>query len=414
MKTKNIVSSFLAILTVLFLVSTVSATEIADITSMKINGITVTSCNNCNNNPISVIAGEIISADVYFIAEQNASNVRMKVMLEGIKEDVSAKTNFFDIEAGHRYSKSVSLRVPYELKDEVSRDITLEMKIWNSDYEAEIDEIVLRVQRPSYNLDIMSISTHQNIEAGETIPVDIVIKNIGYNDLDDLYITAKIPGLGVEKKAYFGDLVSAECCENDPDCCNSNDEDSVRGRLYLEIPYDAKEGIYTLEVEADNSDLSISKTEQIYIRNDFSEGNVIVSSSIRNVAVGENAEFDLVIVNPTNKLKVYRIVTTSSGFLDTEASQTVIAVPAGSSERVKITAVAEKEGEYSFNMHIFSGEELVNTKELKVNVSGNGITNPVVILTIVLAIIFLVLLVILIMLLGKKPKKSEEFGESYY
>jgi preprotein translocase subunit SecG len=40
--------------------------------------------------------------------------------------------------------------------------------------------------------------------------------------------------------------------------------------------------------------------------------------------------------------------------------------------------------------------------------------NPIVVLTVVLAIIFLVLLVVLIVLIGRKPQKSEEYGESYY
>jgi len=46
--------------------------------------------------------------------------------------------------------------------------------------------------------------------------------------------------------------------------------------------------------------------------------------------------------------------------------------------------------------------------------SGTPTANPVVVLTVVLAIIFVVLLIVLLVLIGKKPEKSEEFGESYY
>ena len=415
MNTKNLVGSFLAVLTVLFLVSTVSAFtytgDLANVTDIKVDGI------YADTDDIAVIAGETIDVKVYFTASEDASDVRMKAELEGDKQDVSARTDFFDIEDGKRYSKEVSLRVPYELEDEVSDNITLEIKIWNSDHETEVDEITLRVQRPSYNVDFMSISTQQNIEAGETIPVDITVKNIGYNKLNDLYVTAKIPALGVEKTSYFGDLVAIECCDQeaeDGECCDEDDEDHLRGRLYLEIPYDATEGTYTLEVEAKNNDLTVNEVKQLSIKNEFSAGNVIVDSPSKNVAVGEKAEFGLIVVNPTNKLKVYRIVPESFGALNSEVSQSVIAVPAGSSTTVKVMAEAETEGEYTFDVHIFSGEELVNTVKLSVNASRGVITSPVMILTIVLAIIFLVLLVILIVLLGKKPEKSEEFGESYY
>jgi len=44
----------------------------------------------------------------------------------------------------------------------------------------------------------------------------------------------------------------------------------------------------------------------------------------------------------------------------------------------------------------------------------SGSSSPIVALTVILAIIFVVLLVVLIVLMGKKPEKSEEFGESYY
>ncbi len=75
----------------------------------------------------------------------------------------------------------------------------------------------MRVQRPSYNPVIKSISTMSNIEAGDVIPVDLVIKNVGYSDLDDLYVTASISALGLEKTSYFGDLVATECCDEDDD-----------------------------------------------------------------------------------------------------------------------------------------------------------------------------------------------------
>jgi hypothetical protein len=410
MKAKNLIGSFLAILAVLFLATTVSASEIATIKSIEVDGMTVDSSNNL----ISVIVGKTIDVKIEFIALEDASDVRMKAELEGDKQDVSARTDFFDIETGKRYTQKVSIRVPYELEDEISDDLSLELKIWNSKHETEFSEIILRIQRPSYNLDFMSISTDQNIEVGETIPVDIVIKNIGYNKLDDLYVTARITALGVEKTAYFGDLVSIECCENDPDCCDSYEKDYSKGRLFLEIPYDAVEGTYTLEVVAENGDLIEKEIKRVEIQNDFSAGNVIVDSTSKSIAVGEKALFNLVLVNPTNKLKVYKIIPESFGALNSEASESVIAIPAGSSRTVKITAEVETKGNYGFDVHIFSGEELVNTVKLDVNASGSSVTSPVTILTIVLAIIFLVLLVILIALLGKKPEKTEEFGESYY
>ena len=122
----------------------------------------------------------------------------------------------------------------------------------------------------------------------------------------------------------------------------------------------------------------------------------------------------MLLVNPTNKLKVYKIVTESgSENLYTSSSSSLVSVPAGLSKQVTITANAAKEGEYSFNANVFSGEKLEGVVTFGLSAEGKSV-NAVAVLTVILAIIFLVLLVVLIVLLGKKPRKSEELGESYY
>lgn len=403
MNKKNLLVSFVTVAIALFLVASVSAGEIATITEVTVDGM------NATGNDVSVVAGETISIKVYFTALKNDTDVTVEAEIEGEKVDVDTMTSSFDVEAGSKYKKTLTLKVPYELKDELSSDLTLNIEIDGREHKTKLSDIVLKVQRPSYNADIKSVSAPQTVEAGETFPVDIVVKNIGYNDLDDLYVVVGISALGIEKSAYFGDLVADEWNYD----CDCDETDTWSGRLYLETPYDVSEGIYALEVKVTNDDLTSSEVKQIVIKNDFSE-NVIVTSARKTVAVGENAEYGLLIVNPTNKLKVYRIVTESSGSFSSNAGESVVAVPAGSSKSVKITANANTEGEYNFNVNVFSGEKLVSTVSLSLNAQGSAVTSPIVILTIVLAIIFLVLLVVLIVLITKKPEKTEELGESYY
>jgi hypothetical protein len=430
MNTKNLMVSLCAIVVAMLLAVTVSAcvptcdpvTEpdcdccgtlmtsgpsdpIAGCTTIELDGM------NILNNP-SVIAGETVSVEVTFTAEVDASDVRIKAELEGDKVDVYVLSKSFDVEAGHTYSKTLALKVPSELKDELSDDLTLSVRIWNGDYESEFEDILVRVQRPSYNPVLKSVSFSQSVDAGETFPVDLVLKNMGYNDLDDIYVTISIPELGVEKTSYFGDLVST--CESE-EGCDDDEDDTVSGRLYLEVPYDVEAGVYDLEVEVTNDDVESTVSKQISVKNDFSS-NVIVTSSQKSANVGEEAEYSLLLVNPTNSLKVYRIVAESSGELSSGVDESVVAVPAGSSKTVTVKAKASEAGAYDFKVHIFSGEKLTDTVTLSLTAeeSTTGVSNPIVVLTVVLAIIFLVLLIVLIVLLGRKPKKQEEFGESYY
>jgi len=424
MDTKKLLVSFVAIATVLLLASTVSAKAplaYEDEGWAKVDGVLVSLDGNFVDSAgatltdLAVEAGETITVKVHFKSQVDASDVKLKAEIEGDKIDISSISEPFDVEEDVRYTKTLTLKVPYELKDELSDALELTLKLYNKDFENEGSNY-LNVQRPSYNADIKSISASQTVEAGESFPVEIVLTNIGYNELEDTYVTVRVPALGLEKSNYLGDIVALECDDDDEEGCDEDDEDTVSGKLFLKVPYDSKSGVYTLEVEVSNDDMTTTEVRQIAVNNDFSEGNTVVSSTSKTVATGESAKYNLVIVNPTDKVKVYRVVTESSGDLSASAEDAVVAVPAGSSKTVTVIASADTEGEYNFDVSVFSGETVVDSVTLTAKVEGSsiGTGSPVVVLTVILAIIFIVLLIVLIVLIGKKPEKSEEFGESYY
>ena len=382
-------------------VSTATSTDVANTVTLEVDGV------NVIDNP-AVIAGDTVVITVKFAANVSASNVKVKALIEGDKVDVEAISAPFDVEAGHTYTQSLKITVPSELKDQLSDNVDLSVKIWNGDYKSQFDNIVLRVQRPSYNPVVKSVTVSQSVKAGDTFPVDLVLKNAGYDNLTDVYVTVGISELGVQKTAYFGDLANLKECSDKNNC----DQDTVSGRLYLDVPYSAKAGDYTLVVQVTNDDVTSTVTKTITVNNDFSS-DVIVTSSSQTVSIGESAQYKLLLVNPTNNLKVYKLVSESNAQVSSDVDS-VVAVPAGSSQIVTVTAKASEAGKYNFNVNVFSGDTLDSTVALTLNADNKTAANPVVVLTVVLAIIFLVLLVVLIVLLGKKPAKTEEFGESYY
>jgi len=398
MNTKRILVSFLLIASVLFLAGMVSAANIAKNVTIKVDGIEVLdrdpAVSGIQSN-IGVNAGDTIEVRVEFTSvtdlgtDDHASDVKVKVTLEGEKDDVTAVTSLFDVEENKTYVKTLTLKVPSDFQDDLlSDDLTMNVKIWNSDYETEINDIQLRLQRPSYDVAIKSVMTSNTVEAGQLMPVDVVLKNVGYNDLEDLYVTAKIDDLKLSKTAFFGDLANVQVA-SDPE---NEEEDSVSGRLYLEIPYNVKSGTYTLEVTAKNDETETTVSRDIVVTNGFPD-------------LAMKSGNDLVLLNPTNQLKVYTVK-----YQDKEFS---VIVPAASSKSVTIETPTS--GDYKFDVTVFSGNELLST----VNFSGTAqattqLTSPVMILTIILAVVFLVLLVVLVVLITKKPQKTEEFGESYY
>lgn len=401
MKAKNLLGFFL--IASVLLLATVSAAWSGDLVDtsknplIEINGVDVA------DNP-ALIAGETVTIKVAFTALKDDTSVRLKAELEGEKDSVNAVSDAFDVEAGNRYVKIVTLKVPYELKNEVSDNVNLNIKVDGKDYKSEVD-YSLRVQRPSYNVGFMSVNTPQTIDAGDNIPVDVVLRNIGYNDLSDVFLTVKIPALNVERKAFVGDLTALEPENND-----DNKDRTASVRINLEVPSNAEAGLYALEVEASSDDFTLTDTKQVSINNEYGS-NVLATGQKKSFAVGGEGIYNLLVVNPTDKIQVYRIMVESEGISST-LSEDVVAVPAGESKAVSLTAIAGSEGEYQIKVSVFSGDELTGQTTLQASVQS-GAANAVIILTIVLAIIFVVLLIVLIVLLRKKPEK-EEFGESYY
>lgn len=378
MDAKKLMVSIMAIAFVMSLVVSVSAaSEIATNLDIKVN-------DDLASDFISVQAGETITIKVMFSALADASDVTVKAEIEGNKVDSSDLSTPFDVETGLRYSKTLDVKVPYELKDEVSDNVTLTVTVKQGSNFKTVSEYTVRVQRPSYNAEVVSVVTPNTVEAGESFPVDIVLENIGYNDLDDVYVTAKISALNsVERTVYFGDLVALEDTDDD------DESTTVNGRINLQMPYNVESGIYVLDIEVSNEDFDVQSSKQIIVENDFP--NPVIK-----------AGNDLLIVNPTEKLVVYRVVFPES--------EKFVTIDAGSSKTVQVNPDTEN---YTVNVVDMDGE-LVNTFTFSAVEKNASVTSPIVVLTIILAIVFLVLLVVLIVLIGKKPEKAEEFGESYY
>ncbi len=399
MNTKRMLFSFLLVASLLFLAVSVSATN--DLTDSSLDSVSVNDIvvYGTGSQTASVIAGETIEVKVKFtIADLgndsdgnpilSASNMQVRVELDSEKDTVTETTPLFDVEEGKTYIKTLEVQVPKDLsEEELSNNLILNIKIWNKDYKNdEMKDISIRVQKPSYELSIKSVLTPNTIETGQSVPIDIVLKNVGYNKAKDIYMTISIPELNLEKKAYLGDLIALEDTSSDDDETNT-----VNARVYVEIPFTAKSGEYVLSVKAENDETKTTLTKKIVVDNGVSD--LIMKSGN-----------DLVLLNPTSKLRVYKILYNSN--------EVAVVLPPTSS---KVVSLDIPEGDYSFDATVLYNNEVLGTfKFTGSNKATTTKTDAVFVLTIVLGVIFLILLVGLIVLITKKPEKTEDFGESYY
>ena len=395
MKRNILLIPFIAVLTLL--IAGFASAELANNIATDFNSVTL------GTNTMVGDVDNVIPVRVTFDSIADEENVKVKVYMEGHRDDVSVSTNRFNIEDGITYTKLLSLRLPSD-SDDLSEEYTLYVEIVSKDDRTE-EEYTISMQRNSYTFEILSIDYSSNLLAGEVVPVSVVIKNIGYNRMDDTYAIVSIPALGISSRGYVGDLIPVEDYDDYDD-----EEDSVQKTVYLKIPMNIEAGVYDMEIEVYNNDAETSVTKLVNIGGSVS-GMVLAAVKNQDLNAGETATYDLIVVNSADDVKVFNIESVSGDVLSVSVPS-VITVGPDSSETVAVAVTADSSadiGTYTFSVSV-DGKQTV----FGANVVGEGVSASVVALTVVLVIIFVVLLAVLVVLLTRKEKPIEEVETSYY
>jgi hypothetical protein len=255
MKNKAILVSIVALFAIVLTLNAVMASEV-DITieDIEVNDVSVIS------STVAGFASENVPVEVEFTANEDLEDVRVKVYIEGYRDEVSDSTSRFRIVNGSTYLKRFSLDLPstFDL-DEDPEDLTVLIRISAKGRDAFEEIYNVRMQRESYTLDILSIDADEKVAAGTVLSLDVVIKNFGSDRLDDVYVKASIPELGASRRIYLGDI------ESDIDEDYDEIRDTLNKRIYLTIPADAISGIYNVEVEAYNFDAIVTANKRVII-----------------------------------------------------------------------------------------------------------------------------------------------------
>ncbi len=376
---------------------------------VSVKGIDIT-----ESEVVSAFAGETIPIKVVFRAEEDADRVRVKAWISGHRSDITASTERFNVVGDKWYSNLLSLTLPEDVDpvDSLVLVVRIEDKL-----SGEEQEFLLNVQRESFSVDLISVETGATVMAGENLEVDLVAKNRGSEELEDLFVLVRVPTLGIEKKVFFGDLDATDFdvafFEGQLLVIDDDNEDAAQRIVSLKIPENAKPGVYTLEITAYTADVTEKTTRNFVVLESEVGSDVMTAITSKEASVGQEVVFDLILVNQGSRNRVYELLPEVSGSLTVNVDEPIVSVPGDSSKVVKVRVVPGKEGTYTFGINVNSEGQLVERVGLTVNAGGQAaVQDSIVVLTVVLAIIFVVLLVVLIVLLTRKPSKEVE--ESYY
>jgi hypothetical protein len=407
MKKNLLLVSFVAVAALMIL--GFASAELATSVGTEFNSVSLGASTTMVGN-----VGDTVPVRVTFQALSNESDVKVKVSMEGFRDDVSDSTDRFDIEDGVVYTKLLNLQLPSD-SDQLSEKYTLYVEIVSKDDRTE-KQYTISVQRESYTLEILTADYSSRVSAGDIVPVSVVVRNNGYDRLNDVYVRVSIPALGISSQGYVGDLISTDECvlskyDNEIVVNNCDDEDSMEKTVSLKIPEDAKSGVYEIQIEAYDRDADVVATKLISVSESEST-MVLAAAKNKDLNAGQTVTYDLVIVNSANDIKVFNINAVSGDSLKVSVPS-VITVGPESSESVPITVTAADDAEvgtYTFSVGV-NGEQTVFGANV---IKGGNVSTSVVALTVVLVIIFIVLLAVLIVLLTRKEKPIEEVETSYY
>jgi hypothetical protein len=254
MKTKQILTSFMVALVALFAIGTVMAGDL----NITIDEVSV----NDVSGGVS-LAGypeENVPIQVKFTANEDYDDVKLKVWIDGYKSDISTTTARFDVLEDSTYVKKVSLVLPnVNDMDDLDEELTLHVRLSDKNDEVETEYTII-MQRENYAAELLSVEAPVMANAGDVVAVDVVLKNIGSEELEDAFVTVSIADLGIAKKVYFGDLTPQDDCDND---CSK--QDARERRVYLIIPTDALSGEYDMVIKASNYDITETVVQGITI-----------------------------------------------------------------------------------------------------------------------------------------------------
>ena len=417
----------------------------------SIPGINSTTFKQVDN--IALTRGDRVPVKVQFTVgdTEELGNVRVRVAIFGYRYDITDTSERFHAYPGKTYVKTLYLDLPEDMDtDNDHKDYSLYVGITDSTTLSGIigADIPVDVQRESFKLDALNVEVgringcclpvaltgepgicgecYESVSAGEKIAIDVVVKNMGQDEQEDVWVEASIPGLCTSRKVYVGDIYSHDGWdyEDYPDIGYS---DVAEATIYLSLPADMKAGAYDLVIRAWSDDSEVESTEKITVTEAESEAEgaseVYASNTRADVNKGETVAYRLTIVNVGEKAKTYTVgVSGAESWSDVEVTPSVIRLDGDASAEVIVYVTVDEDavaGDHVFTVAVYSDGETVSEYNLISSVEGKeakqvDVKVALLIAAIILAVVIVVLLIILIARMASKGSEEVPEETAYY
>lgn len=404
----------------------VDGNAVFDGSCVQVSGLTYW---NCNTEQIIVPAlerGSNTEVKVVLTPGKDMSSLEVKAWISGYHDDIEVETAKFDVFEGNVYTKRLNLELPSDL--DAKDDYTLHVQVTykNTLTGIESADIDTTVQKLANNLEILSadfFAGSSTLTAGSTIYADVVVKNMGNHDLNDVFVKASIKELGISRAVYVGDLACTDDCSGDCD-----EEDAQVVRVGLTLPENTASGTYLLEIEAYSDEITAQVTKMIYVEKSagtsYQPGTVTSATGLElsayNAKVdaesGKGTAFSVLVSNTGSSAMTVTLATLGTDdFASSQVNPSVFTLAPGESKTATVYLVMKENavaGEHIFTVKASSGnlaKQINLTADVDNNSNGWDLKTILMFVGIVLAIAIVILLIVLL-----AKKSSAKVEESYY
>ncbi len=399
------------------------------VSSVKVNDIEVTP-NQASRIAFDRNSNLEVKVNVQTLGVTPINDVTVNAVIDGGKDDVSARSDSFTAQPNATYQKILTLSLPARLVDQ-SYQLSIEVRSPNSG--VLVYQYPLLVEAPKNSIAIREVTFSPNTKvlAGRAMTAVARLRNYGQSDENDVKVVFSIPELGVQETTYVNQI--------EKDHTVSTEE------VLLRIPVDAKSGSYDVETTAyfNDGDDKTTSTSTINVAGDevaaqamasgvsglTGKTTISVGVQTQTVARGENGViYPITLTNGANTAKTYTLdVSGTADWSTTRVSPSnVVILNAGETKQVYVYVAANENsavGEHVFSVDVKDGNNVVQQIPLKAEVlesagnSWNGVKTALQVLVILLVIVLVVIGIALLYqrkFKGSESKTEETIAQTYY
>jgi len=272
-------------------------------------------------------------------------------------------------------------------------------------------EYELTVQRQNDLVEIQRVIVPSVLEAGKAAKMTVVLKNIGSDEQEDLYLKISSTELGLFEEEYVGDLEAMDEDDN---------EDVATIDVPLRISNGALEGTYALKVQVYNDNLEVMTTKTVTvngIQKAADSTDVVAVEGSLDLKQGQTGVYQLHLLNLGNDAQTYTVsVTGIDGWASYDVNPLSVKLNPDSSQLVDLAlTVSDKAmvGKHTFTVAVDSDGKTVKEMTLTTNIEQSTWKVDAMLTSVVVLALILVALVAFLVR-SRKSEDETEVEESYY